>query len=602
MILKLKKSLLSLSISKKIMASMVFIVLVLCIFLTLITNRYFTKLYLEDTYEKSKLTINVSEQAFIYNYMLILDNVNEFTSSSSFQNIITNSLKNGLTISHKAQLQEGLFTLNQSSPYIDSAVVVTKEKDFVFHFNQTLKEKFIVDDYLKLDDFEINGVTFLPMKKSPFTRNNEIIPMIFPIEQLSKGGYLRVAYNYSDADIFLVLFLNVNELDKILKFSSYDTKDSKLILANHNNIINISSSSQFYNMVNDIIFKEDLKFQMEDDTTKIYEGDEYMIYTKAIEYSQLQLINIVSKKYVINRLDEMKKFMFLLGVSGVLFATILSLMLSKFLTKPFGKLMEVIKKISEGVYKEPNKTLYDDEIGRLNNSLNFMYDTIKQQFEDIKNKESAKFQAELNLLSEQVNPHFLYNTLECINMEVLCNRNDSASEMLSDLSSFLRIGLNYGNNVILFHDEVQHAQSYLNIINYRFNHKINFTAYIDDKLKHWRVIKYILQPLIENSIIHGFGENINIFSGTIPEITINTFIKDDMVVIEVNDNGIGIDILKAESVIYSIMLEDKKSNSHFGLYNVYQRLLHYYGNKVAINFESIPMFKNSVIISIPFKN
>ncbi len=602
MLLKLKSGLLSLSISKKIMASMFFIVLVLCTFLTMLTNKYFTKLYLEDTYEKSNLAINVSEQALMYTYFTILDNVNEFVSSNSFQKTISNSLKTGLTTSNKADLQEGLFSLNHSSPYIDSGIVMTKGLELIYHFNQTLHENFSVIDYFNDDLNNVNGITFFPIRESPFTKGNEIIPMVFPIKQLSKDGYFYVVDNYNDAEVFIVLFLSVYELEKILKFSSNESTDSKLILSNETSIINIGSDSSYYEMVKNIVFQEDRTLQKDIDTTMIYEGNEYMIFSKAFEYSDLHLINIVSKNHVIHRLDAMRKFMFVLAITGILFATFLSLLLSNFLTKPFARLMDVIKKISDGEYDHPNQTLYNDEVGRLNDALNFMHSTIQRQFSDIKDKESAKFQAELNLLSEQVNPHFLYNTLECINMEILCKHNNSASEMISHLSSFLRIGLNYGNIVILFNDEVKHAQSYLNIMNYRHNHKISFTEYIEEGLKEWKVIKYILQPLIENSIIHGFGKDMHLFVGSIPEITINAYIKDNMVVIEVNDNGIGIDIEKAEEALKGQGEDNDLTSNHFGLYSVYQRLRHYYGDQVNIQFESIPMFKNSVMITLPFKS
>ena len=169
-------------------------------------------------------------------------------------------------------------------------------------------------------------------------------------------------------------------------------------------------------MTKDLIFDEDMAVQNDFDTTMIYEGNEFMIFSKAFEYANLRLINIVSNDHVIHRLDAMQKNMLLLALSGILLATILSILFSRFITKPFDRLMEVIKKISDGVYDVPNKTLYNDEVGKLKDAINFMHSTIQQQFNDIKVKESAKFQAELNLLSEQVNLHFLYNTLECINL------------------------------------------------------------------------------------------------------------------------------------------------------------------------------------------
>lgn len=597
---KIKSRFLSLSISIKIMISMLIIVLLLCLFLIILTNRYFTKLYLEDTYEKSNLAINVSEQALTYSYDTLLDNVSEFASTKIFQKTIGNILKRGITTDDRTALQDSIYNLVHSNPYIDSAMLVFKKGEIISHYTKTLRSEVSLKDTFGWDLHKVEGITFLQNSESPYTRGNDVVPVVFPIIQLYKEGYFFIANNYDEAELFIIILLNDYELEKILAFSSDDKTDSKLILVNNSDIINIRPGMPYYELAEDIMY-QDGKIQTSNETTSnIYDGSEYMIFSKSLKFSQLHLVNIVSKDAVFMRIQSMKEYIILIAIIGMLLATVLSHVLSRFVTRPFNRLMHSIQQISDGEYDVPYQTLYNDEIGKLNTSLNLMHGTIQQQFLDIKEKEAAKFQAEINLLSEQVNPHFLYNTLECINMEVLCKHNSAASDMISNLSSFLRIGLNYGSNLILFADELKHAQAYLNIMNYRFNQTIGLKAMIEQNLEEWRVIKYILQPLIENAIKHGFGNDMLEVMGTVPAITVQAYRKENDVIIEVSDNGRGIDIDKAKAALKANEAEATKQNNHFGLYSMQQRLRHYYGIGVKIEFETTPYFKNSVIIRLPY--
>ena len=132
--------------------------------------------------------------------------------------------------------------------------------------------------------------------------------------------------------------------------------------------------------------------------------------------------------------------------------------------------------MENNTYETPYQTKYQDEIGQLNTAINSMYTTIQKQIQQIRENERDKYRAEIQLLSAQINPHFLYNTLECINMEILNNHKQTASSMLTNLSDFMRIGLNYGDELILLSNELLHAKSYINIMNFRFSQKLPSSA------------------------------------------------------------------------------------------------------------------------------
>ncbi|MEG0369240.1 MAG: histidine kinase, partial [Hungatella sp.] len=251
-------------------------------------------------------------------------------------------------------------------------------------------------------------------------------------------------------------------------------------------------------------------------------------------------------------------------------------------------------------YDIPYQMKYQDEIGHLNMAINSMYATITRQFESLKQSERAKYRSEIQLLSEQINPHFLYNTLECINMEVLSGHKEAASSMITSLGDFLRIGLSYGNDIIPLSKELTHVKAYIDIMNHRFSRKIELTYSIQPELDNLYILKSILQPLAENSIRHGFDTDEHPCDSIVmPEITMSVYQKESLICLEVSDNGCGIDIEKANASL-TPPPSGEGQKQHVGLHNIYQRLTTYYGN-VSITFETIPYYKNTVRITLPKK-
>lgn len=229
-----------------------------------------------------------------------------------------------------------------------------------------------------------------------------------------------------------------------------------------------------------------------------------------------------------------------------------------------------------------------------------MYQTIQQQFRQIKQDERENFQMELRLLSEQINPHFLYNTLECINMEIYNYHNDTASSMLSNLGGYLRISLSYGNSQHLISQEVDQVKAYVNIMNYRFRHSIHLTTNIDGDLLSMKILKSILQPLVENALKHGFSIDSSVYFPIAPMIDISIWREPDTLSIAITDNGAGIDIEHAKEIMYGSGT-DADGRHHVGLHNIYHRLNSFYG-KTDITFSSIPFYENKILIRFPYQN
>lgn len=202
-------------------------------------------------------------------------------------------------------------------------------------------------------------------------------------------------------------------------------------------------------------------------------------------------------------------------------------------------------------------------------------------------------------MSEQMNPHFLYNTLECIHFQMLNGHTNSAGNMLESLGKYLRITLSVGEPFIPIKKEVEHAtlSLYMNLMNRHSANGISFECVTDPSLMDRMIMKALLQPLVENCIKHGFGQTDHSFAAVSPQITVSIQASEgDFIMIEVSDNGKGFDLKTANACLESPVVDGKK---HFGLHNLSRRLKTCYGEQAVIDISSIPYLKNSVTVKIP---
>ncbi len=329
------------------------------------------------------------------------------------------------------------------------------------------------------------------------------------------------------------------------------------------------------------------------------QNEELFLAMDSIRFCNLKVVHLTKKSALTGDIKEFQSFFLLVWLACTIASGLLSFALSDLLTRNLEVLGGIIGQINKKTYNKKVYFPYSDEISLLGIQLNQMYDTIKLQLKQIKEEEQKKANAEIQMMSEQINPHFLYNTLECIHFQILNGHGDTAGGMLESLGRYLRITLSVGKTLISVGKEAEHVTSYMEIMNRHSAAGIRFIPNIDPALKDCQIMKVMLQPLAENCIKHGFGGSVNGMEPVPPQITITiTSEEKKWIRIEVTDNGKGIDIKKASACLKA---ESPESNCHFGLHNLYKRLSACYGDSVKISFISIPYLKNSVIIEIPME-
>lgn len=604
---KIIKHFRNLKIKYKIFICMSTIATIALLLISILCYRYFSTMFENNAKSSSRYTLEIASNSLNDELSSILAKTSYFVSSDKMISILKDASKGNTNnyINNYIAIQDSLETITQSNKFINSVIVIGKNKEFYALTKYGLNHD--IRKYFNWDSSKKEGISLLPMRQSLLSPYNDVIPILLPISQINIGANSftpMISGNISDSVASIFILLDGQSINNYLKEINKNAKSSLYIATGNGEPVSLSKDSSLYKIVSTNNVIENVKQGLPDNEFNIStDTDTFLLSSSPINCLDLKIVSVVSKKELLSDIKIIKSFIFVTWTISFLFTLVFSLILSQYITTPLVRLMKIVRKIENGAYNTKTINNSNDEVGVLQRSINSMYDTIQLQIEIIKQEEQEKSQAEFKILTEQINPHFIYNTLECIHWEILSNNTETSAEMVESLGHFLRTSLNYGHNIITIPQELNHTSEYINIMNHRKNHKIDFRYSVDSRLENFNIVKLILQPLAENSIKHGFANDIS--SGIIfsPYIEITISLKnEERVIIEVSDNGRGIDMDKARESLYQLAIDPNKKIMSVGLNNVYNRLRFYYGNSVTIEFSSTPYYKNSVIIDMPYTN
>lgn len=241
-----------------------------------------------------------------------------------------------------------------------------------------------------------------------------------------------------------------------------------------------------------------------------------------------------------------------------------------------------------------------DEITELSRGFNVIISRIRQLLDEKVEEQQQLKKAEFKTLQAQINPHFLYNTLDTIIWKTEANQKGEVIELVQALSSFFRITLSKGQDWITIHDEVEHVRSYLCIQGMRYRDILTYSLDVDDDILSHTILKLMLQPLVENALYHGIKNKRG--GGT---ITVRGHRLDEKrVLFEVEDNGIGIppnELARLRANLADSSRRDDIGEHGFGIYNVHQRIKLYYGKQFGLSIESELQRGTTVSLVIPLE-
>lgn len=302
-----------------------------------------------------------------------------------------------------------------------------------------------------------------------------------------------------------------------------------------------------------------------------------------------KVISVVDKDNLFYEVNLLRNLTFAFLFVIVIIVMIVIIIFSNKFYESVRIIVKGMKEAKKGDFNVKIKLNTEDELSFISDEFNEMLSTINILVEDIKSQSNyivelsnKRREAEIKAIVAQINPHFLYNTLDCINWMAIKNENYEVSDTIGNFAQILRYSIGDINKEVTIYDEVEWLKKYVYLQQIRFNNSFTLDLDVNENVLGCRIHKLILQPLIENSIIHGFK---GYDSGRILKVGINKF-ENNYIKIIVKDNGNGIENRKLEEIINNVKLgEDEDEN--IGIKNVYDRIKIYYGDSAKFNIESI---------------
>ncbi len=322
--------------------------------------------------------------------------------------------------------------------------------------------------------------------------------------------------------------------------------------------------------------------------TELVQDDiQYYIYyqTESMEHLTAQLNE---------RVDVFTVFCGILLVLLMLLVIVLTVTIVTGIVRPIQELSQVTEQVAQGDFSARVHVDTDDEVAVLADSVNSMTESIGQLVQKIKEDERKMRRADLRLLQEQINPHFLYNTLDTIVWLIEGHDSDKAVNMVMSLSDFFRLVLSKGKEYITIREEEMHIRSYLEIQQVRYRDILEYDIQIAPELYQYRILKLTLQPLVENSLYHGIK-----YKRAKGTILITGQLIEDKIHFKVQDNGVGMEPEELENLRGEIAKPCKDTEKGFGLANVNERIRMNFGTEYGMHIDSAPGEGTCVEIVIP---
>lgn len=291
-----------------------------------------------------------------------------------------------------------------------------------------------------------------------------------------------------------------------------------------------------------------------------------------------KLISVIKQKKLFNIIDDVNRYVISIEIILFIAGAFLSIYVSLRVINPVARLRVKMGRFGKGdLNVSPIDTKSGDEIWELENTFNKMVLDIKDLILRNNVEKEKQREMELTALQAQINPHFLYNTLDAIGWIAKLKKQNDIEILVMSLAKFFRLSLHKGEKFITVDEEINLVQSFVQIEQMRSPGKFDITYNIEDSMKSFKMLKIILQPLVENSIKHGIGQKRG--KGL---IQINGFLSGDEIIFEVIDDGIGfdmnsVDLVKSERGIL---------RSGYGIRNVDERIKLEYGSEYGLNIES----------------
>lgn len=406
---------------------------------------------------------------------------------------------------------------------------------------------------------------------------------------------IKNIHQYHDLGI-LLLWIDEAKIASIYR-ATVPEAGSTIIADQNGMIVSASDPAQIQTRITQAPFYRFLTDQTGSAILRIHNQKMLFTFSTSTE-TGWKVITLAPAAVLTERMNSLAWVIGVVGIVCYLLLLALSLFITTMITHPINQLSESIKKVQAGDFSQQVSFNTHDELGQLGKGYNRMIAYIKDLIDRVYKLQIQEREAELNALQAQINPHFLYNTLDTIFWKAERNRIPEIGEMVLALARIFRLSLNRGQEFTTIAHEQELIEYYLKLQKMRFKDKLTYEIDFDAQLLTERIPKLILQPFVENGIIHGVEA---LESGG--HLQISGKLEHERMVFTITDNGVGMAEQKIAAILARHTPDEEKNPLKIGggyaIANVLERLELYYSSNHEVTFQSSPGRGTTVVIKIP---
>lgn len=524
---------------------------------------------MKTTYEKieyyTKSNIEIASELIDNNINTYTKMVNYIAENQDIQKIINKEY------SEENYSREKRFNDTQELYKIIMAILSTQNTEIPIHIvNLDKTSRFSTTDYYapiyndirgdfykKLDNNEDIAITQIHRR----VEGKDSKDTVLVIGKAIVDKETREVIGYVIADIYDAYFDNIFKAISFVKGSNVMLLDDNGYIITDKNYKNSTGFKYPIDYLNKMNSHGTGTLKMNIDGVN-YEG--YYTNTKN---TKIKVIELIPRKYFFSEVLENMKVLIILALVVITLCIIVVLITSKKMSKPIIEMTYLMKEVEKGNLDVSIENYSNDEIGELSRGFNDMTKELRRLIDEGYRKELLVQQAEFKALKSQVNPHFLYNSLGLVNWMARLGEVEDVIKATDALAKFFRYSVNNTEDIVPVKKEFEQIKSYLTIQNYRYKDKFTIKINVDENILDWNILKLMLQPLVENAIIHGLEKKIG--QGI---LIINAFEMEEKLCFEIKDNGVGI-------------RGNSKKGEGIGISNVNKRIKLFYGEEFGVDYK-----------------
>jgi len=573
-------------LQQKITISFIVLITLVLLFVTSIAYFISSKITLEQTIKNTdqSLDLVVEKIEFLSNELKTYSKI--IIANEEIQYLVS---KESLNFNQIRIVERLLFSYLDPRTFVDAAIIYST------------KGTVLVPEIIKLNNqlsfAELNAIhqrfNAGENEFSSLTRSDYYYKDYFSRDVIS--FYYKMNDAYSGRRIG-TLELSITEQFIFDLYSSVKIGETgEIFIVDSNGIILSAKDKTNINLnINDIKAHRSIQNSQGSSEILNIDGVKTLVLNKKHDLLGWEVICAVPVEELTRNIKIQSLVIILSGLIATLIAALIITRMSKSIAKPIIKLCKLIEKTNPGDFDNLNNfdTVNSSyEVSRLGNEFKVLNMKTMILMDEIKNAHKSEKEHELNMIQLQMNPHFLYNTLEAVCGLIDLSHNDEAVNLVNMIAEFYRGVLSKGQTIVKISDDLEIMKCYLDIMNVRYNNKLIYSINIDDRVLSQPIIKLTLQPIVENALVHGL-------IGKRDEwiIDIDGYILDENVVITVKDNGIG---MPAElfKKIMSSSSKDKKQG--FALRGTDERIKLHFGNEYGLKLNEEFSNGTEIIILLP---